>query len=99
MQALRSRLNSAIKTDDYKNLKVYICSWNVNGISPDFDLSTLLKFSNNSPDICVFGFQEVNSKPWQRIVDYFYYDPWTSQLTQLLSKLGYIRVRKYRKIY
>ncbi len=99
MQALRGRLGSAMKTEDFSSLKVYICSWNVNGVSPDFGLSGLLKFPNKSPDICVFGFQEINSLPWQRIIDYFYNDPWTNELTYILNKLGYIRVRKLFTLY
>ena len=37
-------------------------------------------------------FQEVNSKPIQRIIDYFNYDPWTIELTNFLGNHDYFRV-------
>lgn len=102
MSALRGRLpslTSVNKSDSTNNLTIFICSWNVSTIQPNFDLSKLIKFpKKSSPDICVFGLQEVNSKPWQRIIDYFYNDPWTNELTFLLSELGYIRIKSTRLV-
>lgn len=97
MHTRRGRIASN-KHEEYKNIKIYICSWNVNTIQPLFDLENLLKFQDDAPDICVFGFQEVNSKPLQRILDYFYNDPWTNELTHLLSKLGYVRIKTTRLV-
>lgn len=82
-----------------KTLRIYICTWNVNTKQPDFDISQLLLFDINAlPDICVFGFQEVNSKPLQRILDYFNNDPWTNQLTNLLSQFEFVRFESTRLV-
>lgn len=98
MQSRRGRLGSSVKSEDSKSLKVYICTWNVSTVQPYFDLDKLLQFSKSTPDICVFGFQEVNSKPWQRIYDFLFNDPWTNELTCLLSKLGYVRIKSTRLV-
>lgn len=83
----------------FRDLTVYVCSWNVNSVKPKFDLSNLIKFEiNNQPDICVFGFQEVNSNPLQRLLDYFFNDPWTNELTNLLSKHDYVNVSSVRLV-
>jgi hypothetical protein len=51
-------------------------------------------FDFYNPNMAIFlRFQEVNSKPIQRILDYFYNDPWTNELTNMLSQLDYVRVR------
>lgn len=97
MHTRRGRITSA-KNDEFKNLKIYICSWNVNAKQPSFDLDNLLKFNETSPDICVFGLQEISSNPFQRIYDYFLNDPWTNELTYLLGKLGYVRVKSTRLV-
>ena len=43
-------------------------------------------------------FQEISSNPFQRIYDYFLNDPWTNELTYLLGKLGYVRVKSTRLV-
>ena len=69
----------------------------MNTQTPNFKLNDLIAFQqdNSQPDICIFGLQEVNSKPLQRILDYFFNDPWTNQLTDLLAGLDYVRVSNY----
>lgn len=82
-----------------RHLKVYVCSWNVNAVKPNFDLSNLIKFDyNNEPDICVFGFQEISSNPLQRLIDYFFNDPWTNELTSLLGKFKFVNVSSVRLV-
>lgn len=99
MQPLRARLTSTKQADiDHKNLKVYICTWNVNSKQPAFELDNLLKWTQGSPDLAVFGFQEVSSNPLQRVFDYFFHDPWTNKLTTLLSKLGFVRIKSTRLV-
>jgi hypothetical protein len=46
----------------------------------------------------IISFQEVNSKPLQRILDYFNNDPWTNELTTFLSQLDFVRVSNERSI-
>ena len=65
---------------------------------PLFGLENLLKFNQTTPDLAVFGFQEINSSPLQRIFDYFFNDPWTNELTYLLGKLGYVRIKSTRLV-
>ena len=73
--------------------RLYVCTWNVATQQPHFDLSGLVKFdSKDQPDICLFGFQEVCSTPLQRVFDFFFYDPWTVELTHLLSAYDFVRV-------
>ena len=46
----------------------------------------------------IISFQEVNSKPLQRLLDYFFNDPWTNELTNLLSKQDYVNVSSIRLV-
>lgn len=97
MQIRKGRFCTANK-DEIKNLKIYICTWNVNAQQPTFDLDSLLNFHDTDPDICVFGLQEINSNPWQRFLDYLFNNPWTNELTYLMNKLGYVRIQETRLV-
>ena len=81
-----------------QNISCYICTWNVNMKQPPFgsDLNELIRFDEqNLPDLCVFGLQEVKSTPFQRLIDFFFNDPWTNQLTDTLhERFDFIRVKK-----
>ncbi len=37
-------------------------------------------------------FQEISSNPLQRLIDYFFNDPWTNELTSLLGKFKFVNV-------
>ncbi|CAF0727341.1 unnamed protein product [Brachionus calyciflorus] len=83
----------------YKKLRVYICTWNVNTKSPNFNINDLFAFdADNPPDVCAFGFQEVSSTPLQRFYDFFYNDPWTNELDRILSEKQYIRIQSTRLV-
>lgn len=82
---------------NYLIIRLFICSWNVNTKDPNFDLNCLLGLDkldiNELPDIYAIGLQEVNSKPWRLLIEYFTYDPWTVKLTDTLARYNFYRVK------
>lgn len=100
-ELLRNRFNNQQESIvKFKKLNIYICTWNVNTKAPNVSLNKLLKIDTLSeddlPHIYVIGLQEVNSKPFQYLLDLFFNDPWTNELTSQLSKYDYIRLTTTR---
>eukprot|EP00834_Sanchytrium_tribonematis_P005175 NODE_297_length_10490_cov_1.102974.p2 type:complete len:710 gc:universal NODE_297_length_10490_cov_1.102974:6239-4110(-) len=71
---------------NFKELQVYVCTWNVNGQLPYADISPLLKQFNNAP-IVVIGLQEIVELTPNQVIstDYEKKQVWESKFATTLQ--------------
>ena len=83
----------------YFSFSLQLITWNVAIQFPDsLNLSCLL--DGVSPDLVLFGLQEVKSQPQNLLADNLLAgeDPWTSRLRSDLTRLGYVKVKSIRLV-
>ena len=77
---------------------LHLITWNVATRFPEAGLNLRSLLQNSSPDLVLFGLQEVKSQPQNILADALLEgeDPWTSSLRSSLAPLGYIKVKTIR---
>lgn len=86
--------------NEFKNYRIFIGTWNVNGKNPSTDLSNWLAVDSDPPDIYAIGFQELDlSKEAFLFTDSPKEDEWLNSVIKSLHKDGkYHQVRLIRLI-
>jgi len=81
-----------------ENLSVQLITWNIATQFPEPDLNLQSLLTNTSPDMILFGLQEVKAQPQNLVTDQLLTgeDPWTLCLRKSLSSLGYMKIRTIR---
>ncbi|XP_022243099.1 inositol polyphosphate 5-phosphatase K-like isoform X3 [Limulus polyphemus] len=84
-----------------QNFRVYLLTWNVVGRQPVEDLHLMLGLEDpidplKLPDVYIVGLQEVSSKPYDRVVDLLFDDPWVNSIKQILRPWDYVKVKQIR---
>ena len=77
---------------------LHLITWNVATRFPEAGLNLSSLLQNSSPDLVLFGLQEVKSQPQNILADSLLEgeDAWTSSLRRSLAPLGYIKVKTIR---
>ena len=77
---------------------LHLITWNVATRFPEAGLNLRSLLQNSSPDLVLFGLQEVKSQPQNILADALLEgeDPWTSSLRSSLAPLGYLKVKTIR---
>ncbi|XP_076338896.1 inositol polyphosphate 5-phosphatase K-like isoform X3 [Tachypleus tridentatus] len=84
-----------------QNFRVYLLTWNVVGRQPIEDLQLALGLEDpidplTLPDVYIVGLQEVSSKPYDRVIDLLFDDPWANAIKQILHPWDYVKVKQVR---
>lgn len=85
---------------EFKNYRIFVGTWNVNGKDPTQDLSSWLAVDTVAPDVYAIGFQELDlSKEAYLFSDSAKEDEWLASVTRSLHKgASYVKVRLIRLI-
>lgn len=80
------------------SVNLHLITWNVATRFPEAGLNLGSLLQNSSPDLVLFGLQEVKSQPQNILADALLEgeDPWTSSLRSSLAPLGYVKVKTIR---
>lgn len=85
--------------DELKNLRIFVCTWNVAQKEPlsDKEFSSLLQLEGDGDvDLYAIGFQEIKTGARETVNSFIFYDDWANALADFLVRHDYYLVENTR---